>query len=41
MRVLVMLPTYDEIENIQDVLERTRRALPDADGTGCAVVKAA
>jgi len=31
MRVLVMLPTYDEIENIQDVLERTRRALPDAD----------
>jgi dolichol-phosphate mannosyltransferase len=31
MRVLVMLPTYNEIENIQDVLERTRRALPDAD----------
>ena len=31
MRVLVMLPTYNEIENIQDVLERTRGALPDAD----------
>ncbi|MFN8025067.1 MAG: glycosyltransferase, partial [Acidimicrobiia bacterium] len=31
MRVLVMLPTYNEIENIQDVLERTRRALPNAD----------
>jgi len=31
MRVLVMLPTYDEIENIQDVLERARAALPDAD----------
>jgi dolichol-phosphate mannosyltransferase len=31
MRVLVMLPTYNEIENLQDVLERTRRALPDAD----------
>ena len=31
MRVLVMLPTYNEIENIQDVLERTRVALPDAD----------
>jgi dolichol-phosphate mannosyltransferase len=31
MRVLVMLPTYNEIENIQDVLERTRAALPDAD----------
>lgn len=31
MRALVMLPTYNEIENIQDVLERTRRALPDAD----------
>jgi dolichol-phosphate mannosyltransferase len=31
MRVLVMLPTYNEIENIQDVLERTRRALPAAD----------
>ena len=25
MRVLVMLPTYNEIENIQDVLERARR----------------
>jgi dolichol-phosphate mannosyltransferase len=31
MRVLVMLPTYNEIENIQDVLERARDALPDAD----------
>ena len=31
MRVLVMLPTYNEIENIQDVLERARAALPDAD----------
>ena len=31
MRVLVMLPTYNEIENVQDVLERTRAALPDAD----------
>jgi dolichol-phosphate mannosyltransferase len=31
MRVVVMLPTYNEIENIQDVLERTRAALPDAD----------
>jgi dolichol-phosphate mannosyltransferase len=31
MRVLVMLPTYNEIENVQDVLERVRKALPDAD----------
>jgi len=31
MRVLVMLPTYNEIENIQDVLERARLAVPDAD----------
>jgi dolichol-phosphate mannosyltransferase len=31
VRVLVMLPTYNEIENVQDVLERTRTALPDAD----------
>src|SRR3981081_2332854 len=31
MRVLVMLPTYNEIENIQGVLERARAALPDAD----------
>ena len=31
MRVLVMLPTYNEIENIQDVIERARAALPDAD----------
>jgi len=31
MRVLVLLPTYNEIENIEDVLRRTRTALPDAD----------
>ncbi|HXY92344.1 MAG TPA: polyprenol monophosphomannose synthase [Acidimicrobiia bacterium] len=31
MRVLVLLPTYNEIENIDDVLRRTRAALPDAD----------
>ena len=31
MRVLVMLPTYNEIENIQDVLERARAAMPEAD----------
>jgi len=31
MRVLVMLPTYNEIENIQGVLERTRASLPEAD----------
>ncbi|MFI5053933.1 MAG: polyprenol monophosphomannose synthase [Acidimicrobiia bacterium] len=31
MRVLVMLPTYNEIENIQDVLEQARAALPEAD----------
>ena len=31
MRVLVLLPTYNEIENIEDVLRRTRAALPDAD----------
>ncbi|MEX1008221.1 MAG: polyprenol monophosphomannose synthase [Acidimicrobiia bacterium] len=31
MRVLVLLPTYNEIENIEDVLRRTRVALPDAD----------
>jgi dolichol-phosphate mannosyltransferase len=31
LRVLVMLPTYNEIENIQDVLERARAALPEAD----------
>ena len=31
MRVLVLLPTYNEIENIEDVLERARAALPDAD----------
>jgi dolichol-phosphate mannosyltransferase len=31
MRVLVLLPTYNEIENIEDVLRRTRAALPYAD----------
>jgi dolichol-phosphate mannosyltransferase len=31
MRVLVLLPTYNEIENIEDVLRRARAALPDAD----------
>jgi dolichol-phosphate mannosyltransferase len=31
MRVLVLLPTYNEIENIDDVLRRTRIALPEAD----------
>jgi len=31
MRVLVMLPTYNEIENIHDVLERARAAMPEAD----------
>jgi dolichol-phosphate mannosyltransferase len=31
VRVLVLLPTYNEIENIEDVLRRTRSALPDAD----------
>ena len=31
MRVLVLLPTYNEIENIEDVLRRARVALPDAD----------
>jgi dolichol-phosphate mannosyltransferase len=30
MRVLVVLPTFNEIENIDEVLRRTRRALPDA-----------
>ena len=31
MRVLVLVPTYNEIENIDDVLQRARMALPDAD----------
>jgi glycosyltransferase involved in cell wall biosynthesis len=31
MRVLVMLPTYNEIENVEDVLRRTLRALPESD----------
>ena len=31
MRVLVLVPTYNEIENIADVLDRARTALPYAD----------
>ena len=30
MRVLVVLPTYNEAENIPNMLERVRAALPDA-----------
>ncbi len=30
MRTLVVLPTYNEAENIEEVLTRTRTALPDA-----------
>ena len=30
MRVLVVLPTYNEAENIANILERVRSALPDA-----------
>ena len=29
MKVLVVIPTYDEIENIDDTLHRARAALPD------------
>jgi dolichol-phosphate mannosyltransferase len=31
MRALVVVPTYNEAENIVDVLERVRKAAPDAD----------
>jgi dolichol-phosphate mannosyltransferase len=31
MRALVVLPTYNEAENIVDVLEKIRKAAPDAD----------
>jgi dolichol-phosphate mannosyltransferase len=31
MSALVVLPTYNEAENIVDVLERVRKAVPDAD----------
>jgi dolichol-phosphate mannosyltransferase len=31
MRVLVALPTYEEAENVEEVLRRVRRALPEAD----------
>ena len=30
MRVLIVLPTYNEAANIENVLDRVRRALPDA-----------
>ena len=30
-RILVVIPTYDEVANIADVLQRTRRMLPGAD----------
>ena len=30
MRALVVIPTYNEAENIDDVVGRTRRAVPDA-----------
>jgi dolichol-phosphate mannosyltransferase len=30
VRTLVVLPTYNEVENIDEVLHRTRAALPDA-----------
>ena len=30
MRVLVVLPTYNEVANIENVLERIRNAMPDA-----------
>ena len=31
MRVLVITPTYDEAPNIEEMLRRTRAAMPDAD----------
>lgn len=31
MRTLVITPTYDEVENIEEFLRRTRSAVPDAD----------
>ena len=31
MRALVVLPTYNEIENIEEILRRTRAAIPEAD----------
>ena len=31
MRTLVITPTYDEAENIEEWLRRTRAAVPDAD----------
>jgi dolichol-phosphate mannosyltransferase len=30
-RVLAIIPTYEEAENIGEVLQRVRGALPDAD----------
>jgi dolichol-phosphate mannosyltransferase len=31
VRMLVITPTYDEVENIEEFLRRTRAAVPDAD----------
>jgi len=31
VRALVILPTYNEIENIEEILTRTRAAVPDSD----------
>lgn len=31
MRTLVITPTYDEVDNIEEFLRRTRAAVPDAD----------
>jgi dolichol-phosphate mannosyltransferase len=31
VRILVITPTYDEVENIEEFLRRTRLAVPDAD----------
>ena len=31
MRTLIVLPTYNEAENIDGVLRRVRRAVPEAD----------
>jgi len=31
VRALVVLPTYNEIENIEEILRRTRAAIPEAD----------
>ncbi|MGE0877649.1 MAG: polyprenol monophosphomannose synthase [Acidimicrobiia bacterium] len=31
MRVLVVLPTYNEVENLEEVVQRVRNAVPDID----------